>query len=431
MKYGMVAKLLYMAALVSIFYGAAPVRCQTTKAGQGQMHLVLDKDWSQKDKSDEMKAYQALRKGDRPVTESDRQIIDHGAQWYAYRLTHTEYHRPKPSGRTLQDITKEAMDQIADPAKAPRQQQVFIEEFGKRFVARLAEVTKNPRPAARLNAAMLLAKLAATGVEDATDVLAQIIADPTESDGVKLWAFVGLRDFFGRGVTEASGAFTNKDREARCIAALLAYVESKPSLPADASQEEIDAMNYVRAEAVAALGQTRFPAITKQVDKNTRKLERTTGLALLKILRKDGAATPPTLGQQVAAAVGLCRLQSRLLQNYNADYAAYNLGRFVSEFVNQYRQRGQEKRTPWKGYALRVLRALEELKNEDRTDKVTSDYIQNLTAQAMPLLSEIVAGRQEDPIQGKLDSWLDQNPPKNTTLFKGMPESVVAGKPGD
>ena len=40
-------------------------------------------------------------------------------------------------------------------------QSTFKEEFEKRFIARLSEVTCNPRPVARLNAAMILARIAA------------------------------------------------------------------------------------------------------------------------------------------------------------------------------------------------------------------------------------------------------------------------------
>ena len=152
-------------------------------------------------------------------------------------------------------------------------------------------------------------------------------------------------------------------------------------MPANASKEEIAAVNYVRPEAVAALGQTRFPGVSKQVDKKTKRIDQTTALALLKILRKDGMPMPPTLAEQVAAGVGICHLQARLLDEYNPDYAAYQLGLFVADFVRQYREHDKDDKyaLPWKGFAARLAQALGELKNEG-TNKDAVKYITSLYA---------------------------------------------------
>src|SRR5205814_8560153 len=62
-------------------------------AGEGQERLNYDKDWS-KDAS-EMKQYQEVRKGSSPSNRSE--LLDHAAQWYAYRLTHTEHQDSRPA----------------------------------------------------------------------------------------------------------------------------------------------------------------------------------------------------------------------------------------------------------------------------------------------------------------------------------------------
>ena len=54
--------------------------------------------------------------------------------------------------------------------------------------------------------------------------------------------------------------------------------------------------------SVAALGQTRFPSFEKQVGKKVT-IERKTALALLRIVRKDGTPIPPSLSEQVNAAI--------------------------------------------------------------------------------------------------------------------------------
>src|SRR5207245_6187826 len=137
-----------------------------------------------------------------------------------------------------------------------------------------------------------------------------------------------LKDFLSSGRGESP--FTDKEREARVTTALLEYLARKPTLPKDAPPDELAAVNYVRAEAVAALGQTIYPAVSKLVEKKTR-LERPTALVLLRVLRKDGIEPEPSLAEQVEAAVGICQLHSKELEQYNADYAAYHIGRFIVE----------------------------------------------------------------------------------------------------
>ena len=131
-----------------VLWGAAmPVLAQAAKAGDspwGQERLVIspDWDWSSKEHADELKRFQSLRKGEKPYTEADKQIVEHGAQWYAYRLTHSEFHDAKLNGKMIQDIGRDALDQVVDtrPGKVPKAKD-FMEEFGKRFVVHLQEVS--------------------------------------------------------------------------------------------------------------------------------------------------------------------------------------------------------------------------------------------------------------------------------------------------
>src|SRR5581483_1460 len=124
--------------------------------------------------ADEEKTFQSLRKGDQPITDDALALIDHAAQWYAYRLTFAEYQDPSGS-KTMHSLVKDAWDQIVDPYDAKRPlnalQKSFAEEFNKRLALKLQEVVKNPKPIARVNAAILLAQLAKFGQEDAADVL--------------------------------------------------------------------------------------------------------------------------------------------------------------------------------------------------------------------------------------------------------------------
>jgi hypothetical protein len=419
------------------FFSGAPVNAQTKgripsteppkrrSAGEGQERLLLDKDWSKE--TAELKQFHELRKGGSLANAGE--LLDHAAQWYAYRLTHTEYQEPKLASPGMHDLVRQALDQIIDlrdPRKpATRAQQEYMKEFGKRFAARLQEVVKNPKVIARVNAAIILARLAKAGQEDAVNVLVEVLQDPKENDAVKLYALRGLRDLFASGRGESP--FTDKEREARVITALLDYVAHKPTLSKEAPPEEVAAVNFVRAEAVAALGQTIYPAGTKMVAK-VAHIERPTALTLLRVLRKDGIQPDPSLAEQVAAAAGICQLHSKELDQYNPDYAAYHIGRFIVEFVSLYNSRGQqEKKEPWKIYAHHLRNGLEVM-NADLSNPPASQhaaYVAELAKQANRLLEPIQNSTTATPAPNDLSSWLDQNPPKSKSVYKGMPEAVI------
>jgi hypothetical protein len=417
----------HLAATAFVVVSCSWANAQAPSAGEGQERLPLQKDWKSKDGAEELKTFQAMRRGELPITDANRPLIDRGAQWYAYRLTFSEIHEPKLNDKSLHDVLKEGLDQIVDP-KATRQLPAalaqFKEEFDKRFVVRLHEVVKSPLVGGRVDATILLSRLAATGSEEAADVLAEIIKDPKENEAVKYLALQGLNKIFALGYGEGGAPMKNKEREARCIAALLAYVEAKPTLRAGAAPEEVAALGVVRREAVAALGETRYPAISKEIDKKTKAIDRMTALTLLKVMRNDNQPMPPSLGEQVAAAIGICHMQAKLLEEYNADYAAYQIGQFIIYFLRQYGERDPlaKKQLPWHTMAARLAEALNDLKN-DGSDRESAKYVEKLCAQAQPLLQDLADKKpvREEAFRG----WLEKNPCKNASLYKGVPTAVV------
>jgi hypothetical protein len=394
-------------------------------AGEGQERLVLDKDvekhWG-KESGDELKLFQTYRRGD-PNAKLSPDVLDHAAQWYAYRLTQSEFQEPKNNPeKGMHYLVKEALDQIVDPrVKAPTaKQSEFKEEFDKRFVARLKEVVVNPKVIARVNAAMLLARLAATGTEEAVGVLADVIQDPKENDAVRLWALRGLKDFFALGQGDNSNPFRNKDREAHCIVVLLDYLGRKLPPSPGMTSSELAALRYVRNEAVAALGETRYPAAAKTVDKKT-VIERRTALALLRIMRKDGIVPEPGLKEQVTAAIALCRLRSRALEQYQPQYTAYHLGRFVVDFATLYNNGAKE---PWRIQATLLSQALADFREDTQGNRDAKKYIAELVAKADSLLQEIQEGKTKpNPIS--FTTWLDANPPKANSVYEGVVDAVV------
>jgi hypothetical protein len=366
-----------------------------------------------------------MRKGELSI---NGEVLDHAARWYAYRFTIPAYLEPN-EGRKLNEMQKQLKEQLIDlhnPKRPPSKQQVvFMDEFRKRLSARLYEVVKNPQIIVRINAAMLLASVAKTGYEETTDILVELIQDPAENEGVKFWAFRGLKDFFHLGAGDNLDPFRNKEREARCVQALLDYLGRKPSVGAAASAEELEAVAYVRREATAALGETRAPAESRLQNKQ-RVIERQTALALLHILNKEGVTPPPDFSEQVAAAIGICQLRYRMCDEYQVDYAAHQVGRFIVDFIQHRNNEQAKKRYAWKITAVHLSEALDTLKADAVGPPASAHaaYVRKIADQGMRLLREVIDAKS-DAVPNDFATWLEQNPPQSTSAYKGVATAVV------
>jgi len=204
------------------------------------------------------------------------------------------------------------------------------------------------------------------------------------------------------------------------------FVLRKPNLPPNPTPEETEAFRYVRREAIRALAQTRFPAVM-----NKKEFVGTpTALALARVLVDDGISPTASLSEKLEAAIGLCQLQTNLTDNYKPDYAAHVVGLFIVEMGKIFNNRknlaaGQIQDFPWKYYAGRLLEALKAwaAANPPNDPSGSGKYIATLVEKFDADL------RAVQRMQGlfnvnAFEAWL-QNPPPNSSLFKGHPEIVV------
>ncbi len=423
-----------LAGLVGVLLSSGSVLGQQKpRSGEGVARLMPEKDFDKE--RDEYKLFQALKKGEQPVTAANKATIDRGAQWYAYRLTFLEYHQDseanKPGAKSIRDLVREASDQIVDPRRATPQQQVYRQEFGKQLALRLKEVLKHPKPIVRVNAGILLTKLAETGEDEVGKVFTAVLNDPNELDAVKLWASHGLRELFaGKRRADPPPARSNEpmnDQDAACVVALLDHVSRKVSFAEESPKDQVAAYHYVRAAGYRALGETRYPALFKLENKKP-KIEKPTAFLLLQVMRKAGVTPEPTIAEQVEAAVAVCQLRSKILPDfYQADYVASQVGQFIADFADQYNQERQggaaKPSEPWKVHAARVAHALTEL-GADTEKTPASPYLTKLIATALPVLNDITAGKVA-PNPANLNAWLGQNPPRSTTVYKGEEWSAI------
>ena len=212
--------------------------------------------------------------------------------------------------------------------------------------------------------------------------------------------------------------------------ALLAFVQRKSPLPESAKPEEVEALRYVRREAIRALGQTRYPAV---LNAKTKQIEGQTAWWLLKVTRKDGLSPSPSFSEQVEAAAAICQLRPELLDRYHVDYAAYHIGQFVKEFANHYTAHESDP-IPWKFYSVRFAQALNEMKSMASAltgrRQAEGKYAADVADQSSKLVSPLQVKKAVVDANAltALSTWLqakDKGQKKSATLYEGVPESVI------
>jgi hypothetical protein len=299
---------------------------------------------------------------------------------------------------------------------------------------------KNPEPndkvIVRLNVTRALGRLAAEpGQEEAADVLVEALKDP--SPGVQYWALWGLGNALGqqlprlddKGVRVEPEARTlmKKEREDKVILALIAFIERKlpvsPSMPPD----EVRGLRALRREAVKALGQSRLPAVLD----DKKKMVGPTALVLLRVLRKDVSFNvPPGPDEQLEAAVGLTRLQTKQYDGYQPDYTVHEIGLYVSEFATRYVNEGGDR--GWKVAAARVSDALAGpfgLKadvDKNVKDAETKKYVAEVVGKIADILKAI-EGKASGLNAANFGDWISdpKRAPKSQSVYRDMPEAKV------
>jgi hypothetical protein len=396
------------------------------KGGDGDAHKIVEEL-----KADQKNRLLALHNGKYAVTEADKEldkgVLDKAAKYYAYRLTNPVYHFQKfgESSQPMDSLVQETVKLIPDLKKSSSKQDVaqnqlvFTREFSSRLAKYLLEVLDNPRLIARVNAARILAKLGETGQEELADPFCQVIEDKNQFDGVKLYALMGLKNLF---LALPEGVFNPRnakaeERELHSIKTLIEFIHRKPSYEAKASEEEKEAFRYVRREAIRALGHARKPVVIRM-----RVAEARPALELLKIVVKEGLDPEPSISEQVEAAVGICQLQTKNVDKYQPDYAAYFIGRLAVDFAGRFEQeRGQESKIDYKYYGYLLKEALAGWKTE-ADGKIP--YLNDMIAKATPVLNNVVqSNNRADHLN--LTQWLDQKKPESKELYKNDPQSTV------
>jgi hypothetical protein len=315
--------------------------------------------------------FNKLLNGSAPSTAADRNAMAVAAKYYAYQLTWvTTRSKPGELAKSVKRFNDEVVQVIlSNERKMAR----FADPFTKEMLAKLKEViglgfAKNSDVC--LHACLMLQLLAKTGHEDVGDYLAQLLRDGKQHDAVKLYALNGLREFYAKRSPVINDA-DKRAREARRLDGILEFLNRPSPLTDKASPEEEAAVRFLRAAAVRALAQVRLPALSVQGG----KVQTPVAYGLLRTLAEKGGLSPtPGVQERYEAAVGLCQMHTKGFPDYQADPAAFLVGRFLTEFAQRYNEdyayfgekvaKGGAKKVPlypWKAMASNLKESLKEL----------------------------------------------------------------------
>jgi hypothetical protein len=355
----------------------------------------------------------------------DTDVFDRAARFFVYRLTDPKHQFPPPgasSKQNMYELIQEFFQFLpdlkklsSDPTKADNQRK-YIKEFSTRIGGYVLKLLDSPDMIARVNGVILLSRLGESGQEELADTMCKIIEDKNQGDAVKLYALRGLRNVFDNPLEDAFKGDAGEERQLHCLRTLIDFLNRKPA--AGATEEEQAGFQYVRREAVRALGAARVPVIEKR-----RVKVSIPALSLLRVAAAAGLEPPPSLTERVEAAVGLCRLRTKNANRYQPAVAAYYIGRVVVDVATQYdKDRGNPPTLDYKHYASTLDEALVELKSL-AGGKVK--YVDDMIARARPVLKGILTDGA--PAQLPLKDWLDNNSWDGKELFTGDAETSIKG----
>jgi hypothetical protein len=289
------------------------------------------------------------------------------------------------------------------------------------------------KPIVRVNAARMASQVGLSGYDGAAELFLKILEKPNESDAVKNYALEGLTNLFsiepnksgqpGRTIFQKTDNLQQTPLERRAIQALIAFIQRKSPLPDDAPDDQVNALRYVRCEAIRALGKTRVQTV-----RNLGQVEGRPALTLLKASRSDGMSPATNVKERLEAIVGYCQLLPDRDRDLQLDYAIYHLGNAVCELAEYKNSNPTDLSMPWRVAAVRIHDAIEQWRAESDKLKLTNAKLvkdfQDLAN--THVLEPMAAGREGNaPNPEALRNWLRTTVKPPASLFKTDPSTTL------
>jgi hypothetical protein len=337
--------------------------------------------------------------------------IDSEAKWITYRFWYPEFHTTTDQLKSVDRLYRDFDSDLSYLKRSKSMNPAAAEVFTKRVIVRGMEVLKTPRrqPIAQINVARVLAGLAELGQGELADALVDLLQDKNQEDGVKYWALRGLQQLMS--APAQNPPVLTPERKEKAIKALVDFINRKAKFLESAPRAEVEGFRVLRREALAALNNCGLPTLA---DKDKTR----PALTLLRVMANEGLLPPARMDERVEAAIGLARMQPDQAKNYNADYAAQQIGIFLEQFSTFAASENSKEKLPCRVYAARLYEALEAMgaANND-------PYVKQIVKESLSLLARIELNRQPDP--QALSRIAKDMPPPSTQLYKDLKDSGV------
>ncbi len=329
--------------------------------------------------------FEELIKGEKQPGPDDQAALDAFAQYFVYLVAHPRIHLQKGRAKNITDELARRVKEYAEPdSPYYAKNRKFMEQWTDRLIVALGQVMKslevrsNENRVSLVHVAMLLPVYAKAKQEKFGDFLGSVLADEKQHDVMKLYAVKALRAYLPARPSRTSDDPDDKRlhdtiaRDTRRVKSALDFVERK--------WDTLDApvARYIRREALQTLAESQVPAMKVRGG----KVELPVAQALLRTLSagKEGLNPPPSLAEKVEAAIGVCRMKAKLIEDYQPEAGIYLVGRFLVEFITKYREDYTRFGGKKEKGAAKVLPALPWKKEADRLEKALKELDTNLMA---------------------------------------------------
>jgi hypothetical protein len=372
----------------------------------------------------DLSSLRQLRTGDEmAVTGAARTpLLKKVTQWYIYRLTWAEIYDANAT-TSLRHVFDEAtstntlipnVGEFTDPPVAKRQLEYF-DALSVELAAAFREVMKNPNVIVRLNAMRLAARFAELGVSHLAPLFTEVL-EKGESGGVLYWAVHGLGELFE--AANRKPKQVNIDPKAREAAGMSLYrfllnaMQFQADTLAQMTEDEKDAIRFVRRATIRALGAIRRPAIIEEGGKREGPAAE---LLLLTLLGDSKVQPSVSWLERAEAAVALLALNPAASATYQPDPAAFEVARFVVLISD--RAAADSKDGSWRHYGMMIRVRL--LDNEKADGVKRNAYYNEMVKVLVPALEQFIPDKPmtKDALE-KLNNWIEKSPPKVTTIWK-------------
>jgi len=281
-----------------------------------------------------------------------------------------------------------------------------------------------------------------------TDYLIELVNDGKTHDIVRLYALKGLKELMpitiqpGDNDLDLTDKAQNRkrSRDTELVKALTTYIE-RPVDVAGMSAEEVDAVSYIRREAIISLAHAGAPAVLAVPMKSKKEKgkkpapEGMVAPTLLKVL--NGDLQPPSgLHEKIEAALGLCAMKHPNMPEYDPTVATYLIGRTLVEFLERYNKEldkiaitGSGRKLPSIGYRTEATRLRDALNDFAKNGNAKSALLQkaaNLILESMTPKGSLYAPIDNARL-GELQRYvqqLQQTRPKTGQVFKTLEAPV-------